>query len=138
MVILLIKKSYIYWYQFPRAILKNASHTLWFKTQKCIASRFWLSQACLCLWVGSSQYRASQLSFGICSILCSVSRPGCQVRAFHVWLQPSTGSSKKQESSRKTSTYVLLTMPKPLTVQIKTNCGKFVKRWKYQTALPAS
>ena len=36
----------------------------------------------------------------------------------------STGSSKKQESSRKTST--LLTMPKPLTVWITRNCGKFL------------
>ena len=33
------------------------------------------------------------------------------------------GSLKKQESSRKTS--ALLTMPKPLTVWITTNCGKF-------------
>ena len=32
---------------------------------------------------------------------------------------------KKQESSRKTSTSALLTMPKPLTVWIATNCGKF-------------
>ena len=47
------------------------------------------------------------------------------------------GSSKKQESSRKIST-ALLTMPKPLTVWITTNCGKFLKRWKYQTTLPAS
>ena len=38
------------------------------------------------------------------------------------------GSSKKQESSRKTSTSALLTVPKPLTVWIKTNCGKFLKR----------
>ena len=43
------------------------------------------------------------------------------------------GSSKKQESSRKTSTSALLTMPKPLTVWIITNCGKFWKRWEYQT-----
>ena len=35
-----------------------------------------------------------------------------------------TGSLKKQESSRKTSTSVLLTTPKPLTVWITTNCGK--------------
>ena len=35
----------------------------------------------------------------------------------------SVGSSKKQDSSRKTS--ALLTMPKPLTVWITTNCGKF-------------
>ena len=31
------------------------------------------------------------------------------------------GSSKKQESSRKTSTFALLTMPKPLTVWITNN-----------------
>ena len=32
----------------------------------------------------------------------------------------------------------LLTMPKPLTVWIKTNCGKFFKRWEYQSTWPAS
>ena len=32
---------------------------------------------------------------------------------------------KKQESSRKTSIYALLTMPKPLTMWITINCGKF-------------
>ena len=40
---------------------------------------------------------------------------------------------KKQESSRKTSISALLTMPKPLTVWITINCGKFRKRWEYQT-----
>ena len=49
----------------------------------------------------------------------------------------STESSKKQESSRKTSTSALLTIPKPLTVCITTNCEKFFKRWEYQTTLPA-
>ena len=49
----------------------------------------------------------------------------------------SIGSLKKQESSRKTSTSVLLTTPKPLTVWI-TKCGKFLKSWEYQTTLPAS
>ena len=43
------------------------------------------------------------------------------------------GSLKKQESSRKTSISALLYMPKPLTVWITTNCGKFLKRWEYQT-----
>ena len=36
----------------------------------------------------------------------------------------STGSLKKQESSRKTSTFALLTMPMPWTVWITTNSGK--------------
>ena len=42
-------------------------------------------------------------------------------------LPTSVGSSKKQESSRKISTSALLTTPKPLTVWITTNCGKFFK-----------
>ena len=40
-------------------------------------------------------------------------------------LPTSTGSSEKQENSRKTSISALLTMPKPLTVWITINCGKF-------------
>ena len=38
-------------------------------------------------------------------------------------LPTSAGSSKKQESSRKTSISALLTMPKPLTVWITINWG---------------
>ena len=48
-------------------------------------------------------------------------------------LPTSIGSSKKEESFRKTSTYALLTMPKPFTLWITTNCEKFFKRWEYQT-----
>ena len=40
---------------------------------------------------------------------------------------------EKARQFRKTSTSALLTMPKPLTVWITTNCGKFLKRWEYQT-----
>ena len=47
-------------------------------------------------------------------------------------LPTSNESSKKQESSRKTSTSALFSTPKPLTVWITTNCGKFFERWKYQ------
>ena len=53
-------------------------------------------------------------------------------------LPTSAGSSKKQKSSRKTSISALLTMPKPLTVWIKINCGKFWKKWEYLTTWPAS
>ena len=44
-------------------------------------------------------------------------------------------SLKKQESSRKTSVSALWTTPKPLTVWITINCGKFLKRWEYQDHL---
>ena len=40
-------------------------------------------------------------------------------------LPTSAGSSKKQESSIKTSPSALLTIPKPLTVWITINSGKF-------------
>ena len=52
-------------------------------------------------------------------------------------LPTSIGSLKKQKSSRKTPTSALLTMPKPLTVWITTNSGKFCTRWEYQTTWPA-
>ena len=48
-------------------------------------------------------------------------------------LTTSTGSKKKHENSRKTS--VSLTTLKPLTVWTTINCGKFFKRWEYQTTL---
>ena len=43
---------------------------------------------------------------------------------------------KKAREFQKSS--ALLTMPKPLTVWTTQNCGKFLKRWEYQAALPVS
>ena len=42
---------------------------------------------------------------------------------------------KAREFQKKSA---LLTMPKPLTVWITTNCEKFFKKWEYQTTWPAS
>ena len=56
----------------------------------------------------------------------------------YIYMHTSAGSWKKQECSRKTSIFALLTMPKPLTVWITINCGKFWKRWEYQITWPAS
>ena len=55
-----------------------------------------------------------------------------QITSIH-WI-----TEKKQENSRKITTSALLTMPKPLTVWITTNTGKFFKRCEYQTTLPTS
>ena len=55
-----------------------------------------------------------------------------------VKLPTCIGSWKKQGSSRKTSVSSSLTMIKHLTVWIITNREIFLKRWKYQTILPAS
>ena len=40
---------------------------------------------------------------------------------------------EKARKSQKKSTSALLTMPKPLTVWITINSGKFFKRWEYET-----
>ena len=46
--------------------------------------------------------------------------------------------TEKAREFRKTSISAFLTMPKPLTVCITTKCGKFFKRWEYQTTITAS
>ena len=45
---------------------------------------------------------------------------------------------KAREFQEKKPISALLTMPKPLTMWITTNCGKFFKRWEYQIMLHAS
>ena len=45
---------------------------------------------------------------------------------------------KKAREFQKNIHSALLTMPKPLTVWVTINCGKFWKRWEYQTTWPAS
>ena len=45
---------------------------------------------------------------------------------------------EKAREFQKNITSSLMTMPKPLTVWITINCGKFLKRWEYQTTWPAS
>ena len=45
---------------------------------------------------------------------------------------------EKEREFQKTPISALLTMPKPLTVWITINCGKFLKRWEYQTTWRAS
>ena len=45
---------------------------------------------------------------------------------------------EKVREFQKNSISALLIMPKPLTVWITINCGKFWKRWEYQTTWPAS
>ena len=45
---------------------------------------------------------------------------------------------KNAREFQKNINSALLTMPKPLIVWITINCGKFWKRWEYQTTWPAS
>ena len=50
----------------------------------------------------------------------------------------SVGSSEKQESSIKNIYFCCIKYAKALIVWITTNCGKFWKRWEYQSTWPAS
>ena len=61
-----------------------------------------------------------------------------KVEEQEIKLSTSIGSYKKQEKSRKTFTSASLTTIKSSTMWITTKCGKFLKRWEYQTTLPAS
>ena len=110
-------------------------------------SRFWL---CVTLWTVACQappsmgfsrqeYQvaiaaaAAAKSCQSCLTLCDPtdgSSPGSSV--------PGILQARTLEWVRKTSTFALLTMPKPLTLWITTNCGKFWKRWEYETTWPAS
>ena len=45
---------------------------------------------------------------------------------------------EKAREFQKNICFRIIDMPKPLTVWITRNCGKFWKRWEYQTTWPAS
>ena len=60
-----------------------------------------------------------------------------QIANIHWVIGKARGLQKKQ-TNKQTSIFALMPMPKPLTVWITTNCGKFWKRWEYQTTWPAS
>ena len=53
-------------------------------------------------------------------------------------LPTCVGSQKKQENFRKHVYFCFIEYLKSFTVWVTTNCGKFLKRWEYQTTLPAS
>ena len=79
----------------------------------------------------------STVFFLICWVLRNIKNLE-KAEKTEIKLPTSVELSKKQESSRKTSTSASLTTLKPLTVWITTNCGKFLNRWEYQTTWPAS
>ena len=73
----------------------------------------------------------------------------CELPDIQAWLRKDRGTTdqianicwfmeKARDFQKKTSTSALLTMPKPLTVWITINCGKFWKRWEYQATWRAS
>ena len=49
----------------------------------------------------------------------------------------SVASLKKQENSRKNIYFCFIDYAKAFDC-VEHNCGKFLKRWEYQTTLPAS
>ena len=92
----------------------------------------------LTLWQSNSQNSPSKASTecGSWSFRCSSWILKRQRNQRSNWQHPL--DHRKSKSSRKTYTSALFTVPKPLTVWITANCGKFLKRWEFQTAWPAS
>ena len=74
---------------------------------------------------GSSAFYKSRLQQYVNRELPDVQAGFRKAEEPEIKLPTSAESSKKQESSRKTSISALLTMPKPLTVWITISCGKF-------------
>ena len=65
----------------------------------------------------------------------------CSLRhsvSYTLWRQSGKLSSGHGTRKGQTPTSASLTMPKPLTMWITINCGKFWKRWEYQTTWPSS
>ena len=58
-----------------------------------------------------------------------------KAKGMEIKLATFVESLKKQGNYRKASTSASLTILKSLTVWIITNCGKFLKRWEFQTTL---
>ena len=52
-------------------------------------------------------------------------------------VDPLVHRKSKKIQKKKTCIFASMTRRKPLTVWITTKCGK-LKRWEYQTTLPAS
>ena len=48
------------------------------------------------------------------------------------------GSSKKAREFQKSIYFCFIDYAKAFACVDQTNCGKFLKRWEYQTTLPAS
>ena len=88
-------------------------------------------------WPGSSSFNVLPFAFSYCSW---VSQGKNTVVVCHSLLQIANirWIIEKAREFQKTSISALLTMPKPLTVWITTNFGKFWKRWEYQATWPAS
>ena len=99
----------------------------------------------------TGQLHSSPMLVSLCSISCSL---GFSVKWTKTYRCPRWVSKRQRkqrsncqhlldhreskENPEKTSTFVSLTMLKPLTVWIITNCGKLLKRWEFQTILPVS
>ena len=132
--------SCVWLFEIPRAVACQAPLSMWFPRQEYCRTLYYFlllqfkihaSKVMLkILQARLQQYMNHELP-----VVQAGFRKG---RGTRDQLPTSAGSSKKQESSRKTSISALLTAPKPLTVWITINCGKFWKRWEYQTTWPAS
>ena len=89
----------------------------------------------------SSQWCHPAISSSVVPFLsCPQSLPASESKLPEpeIKLLTSTGSSKKAREFQKNIYFCFTDYAKSLIVWITTNCGKFIKRWEYQTTWPAS
>ena len=127
---------------FPSPVTSATGHCFCFSSVSSFFLELFCHSSPVAYWaptnLGSSSF--TFISFYLFILFMGFSRKEYWSLVFHSCLQWTTfchldhilsiGSTKKQESSRNTSTSALLTMPKPLTMWITTNCGKLGKRWE--------
>ena len=101
-----------------------------------------------------SNYRTVALISHACEVMLKILQArlqqymNCELPDVQVWFRKGRGTRdqianshwirEKAKEFQKNIYFCSLTMPKPLTVWITKNCGKFSKRWEYQTTWPAS
>ena len=117
-----------------------------------INSLSWIN--CSIDWINCSKYHTISLSSHTSKVMLKIIQArlqqymNCELPYVQAGFRKGRGTRdqianihwmiKKAREFKKTSISALLTMPKPLTVRITINCGKFGKRWEYQTTWPAS
>ena len=86
------------------------------------------------LWNSSGQ----NTGVGSLSLLQGIFPMSITGRFFTSWATREAHKGGKSKRIPEKHLPCFMTILKPLTMWITTNCGKLLKRWEYQTTLPAS
>ena len=122
----------------PRVYSDSCSLSWWCHPTISTLFKFnFLQNIIIKLWSFELIFKAKKPKLSFCSLNHNFSWNKCYaykpILSYSLWLD-----RKYELTNGKTSISAFLTMPKPLTVWITINCGKFWERWEYQTTWPTS